>query len=486
MINHEITILANKIESHYPKEIRKFLSISKKSRSEQLYKLIVSAKNEDQLERGLLFKKIFAKAYSEKNDYLWRNEIRLLKEDLENFLLQKEHEHLSKNNKAYNDWLLMHAFDRLKFSVGMDEKYEVLLKEKDNYASYAFVLDACLLQLNNLLHKVPDLRKRMNEYPALIKASKLVLNDMVSAYSAKLNMQSSYYNWIAYNHKLEQREDLLLNEYHIYLEKNPISNFYNHFAQSFTISSDPNSFEKQLFHLNKAIEIIEPLYNKNKLLHEARFLILMGKGREISSFGYFLEAHETLSKIKADADKLNIHNKTVFYVNYITNLVKCKFYKEALHTLENEFTIENTLYKNMLLYNKLLCYLYLRDTKNLAAYISYDLDAAPFPQSYVLKMIKSAYFYLINEYETALSIINSLLQAKSSSDNMQYYQPIATLFKKLYIIAQKNSLQKKWSEKDFKTLQDSIDNFEETAPPEFKLVSTYLWIKQEIDSIRLK
>ncbi|MBK7504866.1 MAG: hypothetical protein IPI52_07255 [Bacteroidetes bacterium] len=293
-------------------------------------------------------------------------------------------------------------------------------------------------------------------------------------------------SWIAYNHKLEQREDLLLNEYHIYLEKNPISNFYNHFAQSFTISSDPNSFEKQLFHLNKAIEIIEPLYNKNKLLHEARFLILMGKGREISSFGYFLEAHETLSKIKADADKLNIHNKTVFYVNYITNLVKCKFYKEALHTLENEFTIENTLYKNMLLYNKLLCYLYLRDTKNLAAYISYDLDAAPFPQSYVLKMIKSAYFYLINEYETALSIINSLLQAKSSSDNMQYYQPIATLFKKLYIIAQKNSLQKKWSEKDFKTLQDSIDNFEETAPPEFKLVSTYLWIKQEIDSIRLK
>lgn len=486
MINHEITILANKIESHYPKEIRKFLSISKKSRSEQLYKLIVSAKNEDQLERGLLFKKIFAKAYSEKNDYLWRNEIRLLKEDLENFLLQKEHEHLSKNNKAYNDWLLMHAYDKLKFTDGMDEKHESLLKEKDDYASYNFVLDACLLQLNNLNHKVPDLRKRMNEYPAQIKDSKQVLNDMVSAYCAKLNVQSNYYNWISYNHKLEEREPLILNEYQLHLEKNPISNFYNHFSQSFTISEDPNSYEKQLNHLNEAIEIIEPLYKKNKLLNEARFLVLMGKGREISSFGYFLEAHETLSKIKADADKLNIHNKTVFYVNYITNLVKCKFYKEALHTLENEFTIENALYKNMLLYNKLLCYLYLRDTKNLATYISYDLDTAPFPQNYVLKMIKSAYFYLIGEYETALSIINSLLQAKSSSDNMQYYQPVATIFKKLYTISQKNSLQKNWSEKDFKTLQDGIDDFEETAPPEFKLVSTYLWIKQEIESIRLK
>jgi hypothetical protein len=100
----------------------------------------------------------------------------------------------------------MHAYDKLKFSDGMDEKHETLLKEKDDYASYSFVIDACLLQLNNLHHKVPDLTKRMNEYPAQIKDSRQVLNDMISAYCAKLNVQSSYYNWISYNHKLEQRE----------------------------------------------------------------------------------------------------------------------------------------------------------------------------------------------------------------------------------------------------------------------------------------
>ena len=481
MENHPIITLIQKIDLHYPKELQKHFSIVKKQRLEKLYKLITSAKNTEQLDKSLLFKKLFAKPYSEKNDYLWRNEIRLLKEELESFLVEKEHEHFSKNNQAYNDWLLMHAYDKLKFSDGMDEKHETLLKEKDDYASYNFVLDACLLQLNNLNHKVPDLKKRMSEYPAQIKDSKQVLNDMVSAYCAKLNIQSTYFNWMSYNHKLEQREPLILNELHLILEKNPISNFYNHFSQSFTISEDPNSFKNQLKHLNEAIEIIEPLFKKNKLLHEARFLVLMAKGREISSFGYFFEAHEILSKIKADADKLNIHNKTAFYVNYITNLVKCKFYKEALHTLENEFTIENSLYKNMLLYNRLLCYLFLRDTKNLATYITYDLDAAPFPQNYALKMIKSAYFYLNGEFETALSIINSLLQAKSSSDNMQYYQPVAVIFKKLYTVSQKNSLLKKWSEKDIKSLQDSIHEFEETAPAEFKLVSTYLWLKDEIE-----
>jgi hypothetical protein len=481
MENHPIVTLIQKIDLQYSKELQKHFALVKKQRLEKLYKLITTAKNTEQLDKSLLFKKLFAKTYSEKNDYLWRNEIRLLKEELEAFLIQKEHEHFSKNNNAYNDWLLMHAYDRLKFTNGMDEKHEVLLKEKDDFASYNFVLDACLLQLNNLNHKVPDLTKRMSEYPAQIKDSKQVLNDMVSAYCAKLNVQSTYFNWISYNHKQEQRENLILNEFHITLEKNPISNFHNHFAQSFTISSDPNSLAKQLKNLDEAIEIIEPLYKKNKLLHEARFLVLMAKGREISSFGYFFEAHEILSKIKADADKLNVHNKTIFYVNYITNLVKCKFYKEALHTLENEFTIENALYKNMLLYNRLLCYLFLRDTKNLATYITYDLDSAPFPQNYMLKVIKSIYFYLIKEYDTATSIINSLLQAKSSSDNMQYYQPVATIFKKLYTVSQKNSLQKKWPEKDIKSLQDGINEFEETAPPEFKLVSTYLWIKDEIE-----
>ncbi len=481
MENHPIITLIQKIESHYPKELQKHFVVIKKQRLEKLYKLIITAKNVKQLDKSLLFKKLFAKTYSEKNDYLWRNEIRVLKEELESFLVEKEHEHFSKNNQAYNDWLLMHAYDKLKFSDGMDEKHEDLLKEKDEYASYSFVLDACLLQLNNLNHKVPDLTKRMSEYPAQIKDSKQVLNDMIAAYCAKLNVQSTYFNWISYNHKQVHRENLLVNEFHITLEKNPISNFYNHFSQSFTISADPNSLKKQLKHLDEAIEIIEPLYKKNKLLHEARFLVLMAKGREISSFGYFFEAHEILSKIKADADKLNVHNKTIFYVNYITNLVKCKFYKEALHTLENEFTIENALYKNMLLYNRLLCYLFLRDTKNLATYITYDLDSAPFPQNYMLKMIKSAYFYLIGEQETAISIINSLLQAKSSSDNMQYYQPVAIIFKKLYTVSQKNSLQKKWSEKDIKSLQDSIHEFEETAPNEFKLVSTYLWLKDEIE-----
>lgn len=481
MNSHPLILLIQKIETAYSKEVQKYFNGIKKQRTEKLYKLVIQAKNDEQIEKSLLFRKLFGKPYSEKNDYLWRNEVRLLKEEIETFLIQKEHETISKYNKAYNDWLLVQAYDRLKFSDGINEAHQELLKEKDDNASYAFVLDACIMQLNNLNYKIADLNKRLTLYPALIAEGQSILCDLVAAYCAKLNVFAANYNWIAFNHKTNERQDFFTDNFSIALPKNPISNFYNHYALSFTTSDHSNAFENQLQHLNKAIEIIEPIYSKNKLLHESRFLVLMSKGREQSANGYFLDAHETLSKIRIDADTLNIHNKTIFYVNYITNLVKCQYYKEALHVLEHEFSTDNLLYKNMLLQSRLLCYLNLREVTQLKDYISFDLDAAPFPQNYMLKTIKSAYFYLIEEYDTALSIINSLLTAKYASDLMQYYKPISMLYKKLYTTAQKNTLQKKWSAKDILSLQDSIDDYEKTSPPEMKKVSTYLWMKTEIE-----
>jgi hypothetical protein len=99
----------------------------------------------------------------------------------------------------------------------------------------------------------------------------------------------------------------------------------------------------------------------------------------------------------------------------------------------------------------------------------------------MLKVIKSAYFYLLQEYDTALSIINSLIQPKFADGIMKFYNPISLLYKKLYTISQKNVLQKKWTTKDVESLQIMIKDFEATCDPEIKLVSIYTWLKVEIE-----
>ena len=126
MKGNSIIFLISKIQKIYTKEIDTYLNSTKKQRTYKFYKLIVSAKNDEQLEKSLLFRKLFNKTYSEKLDYLWRNEIRILKEELENFLITIEHQHISNHNNAYNDWLLVQAFNRLQYIDGIDEKTEKL------------------------------------------------------------------------------------------------------------------------------------------------------------------------------------------------------------------------------------------------------------------------------------------------------------------------------------------------------------------------
>ena len=196
MQNHSIISLIQKIETYFPKEIIKHFVVSKKQRSEKLYKLIAIAKNGEQLERSLLFKKLFGKSYSEKNDYLWRNEVRLLKEELEKFLVQKEHEHHAKNNEAYNDWHLVQAYKKLEYYEGIDEKTELLLKQKDSFASYQYVLDASLIQLYSLRYKIIDVEKRRKSYPEYIQKCNMLLDDLVASYSAQINFHKSYHKLV--------------------------------------------------------------------------------------------------------------------------------------------------------------------------------------------------------------------------------------------------------------------------------------------------
>lgn len=476
MILHPVIELVKLTEENYSKELNKHFSTIKKLRTTKLYKLITTAKNDEQLEKELLFKKLFGKAYSDKNDYLWRNEIRLLKEETEAFLIQKEHEFISKNNEAYNQWLLVQAYDKMRYLHGITEQYENLVTKKHEYAAYNYALDAQFILLQNLHHVTPDITKRMEVYPMYIETWQELLKDSFAVDAARINLSIAQFNWLCNAHQIENVTPSITSYFTEDLNENYSSVFFNNFGKTYYPELD-----LKLASFDKAIEAIDIIAQKNTIYSEHSIIIRMALGKELSSNGHFAKAHEILSKIKPIIDKDFLKHRTVFYVNYVTNLVKNNMYKEALYILEHEFTTDNALYKNMLLQSRLLCYLYLKDTDNLSKYISFDLDTAPFPQNYMLKVIKSAYFYLLLEYETALSIINSLIQPKYAEFTMKFYQPIALLYKKLYTISQKNLLQKNWSKKDIQALQTMIIDFEATCDPEIKLVSIYTWLKSEIE-----
>lgn len=476
MKDHSLTALIKKLNSSFSKEVLDYVQASHKPKTEKLYKLISNAKNESQLEKSLLFKKVFEKTYSEKNDYLWRNEIRILKEVLEDFLVEQTHKKYIKSNEAYQKWLLTNAYNDLQYFNGIHKYSEQLTEDADRDASYSFVLDTQFVAMENLQHIITDTAHQMEQFPEYIEQSILSLKNIFAANAAKINLFIAQYNWFCYNYSHPQKIAPIETYFTDRLVENPLSKYYNHYAKIFT-----NDFNTQIENFEKAIPEIESIAEKNLLYKKNSIIIQIALARELSTNGLYKKADTIFKKVKNEIDKCFPQLRAFFYINYITNLVKNQTYQEAIYTIDHEFNSDNLLYKNMLLQNRLLCYLYLKETTLLEKYISYDLDAAPFPQNYMLKIIKSAYFYLKKDYNTALNIINSLLNSKNVAQNMQLFQPIAGIYKLTYTLAKKNSAQKKWRTNDIATLKQACIDFEQSSTNDLKSISIYSWIKAEIE-----
>jgi hypothetical protein len=481
MVDHPVLLLIRKIEQHYPAQIKSFWKLSTRKKAAKLYKLIATAKNDAQLEKALLFKKLTAKTYSPKSDDLWRNEIRVLKAELERFIIDTEHELRLQEDENYNGWLLVQGFDRIKFKEGIAEKSQRLLNNKEFAGDYQFILDAEFVQLLNYMTGESDIKKLMEGFSQQVKNWETTLAEYIGQNLSKVNVLIAQYNWVSQQHQNPNIITPFTNEYRQHLPDTNISRYYSYYAQSFT-----GDFEAKIENYNTALKFIEPIAERNPLFASRRIVIKISLASELSGNGHFEKAHEIMTSIKSDVDTRFIDYKSVFYVNYVINLVKCQRYHEALAILDKELPDANELYKNMLLQSRLLCYLYLRDTQSLSTYISFDLDEAPFPQNYMLKLIKSAYFYLMKEYDLAAQMMTNLMNTKDAHNRMHLYQPIGNLYKKFYAVAVKNKGLKRWKQTDIALLNKELQKIETSETDWVKLVSVYVWLKGEIENIQAK
>jgi hypothetical protein len=74
-----------------------------------------------------------------------------------------------KNNPAYSDWLLVQAFDRIKYQDGIAEKVQDLQQSKDVTAAYHYALDAKMIEVINLQNVYGNFKQIIDKYPQAVK-----------------------------------------------------------------------------------------------------------------------------------------------------------------------------------------------------------------------------------------------------------------------------------------------------------------------------
>ena len=92
----------------------------------QLFKWLINTKNDVEISKSEIFLKLFKKKWTKENDFLLRNELKLLKDKIEEIYIQEETKELPEN---YINQLKLKLYHQLKIT----DEYQSIFKKISNY-----------------------------------------------------------------------------------------------------------------------------------------------------------------------------------------------------------------------------------------------------------------------------------------------------------------------------------------------------------------
>ena len=92
----------------------------------QLFKCLINTKNDVEISKSEIFLKLFKKKWTKENDFLLRNELKLLKDKIEEIYIQEETKELPEN---YINQLKLKLYHQLKIT----DEYQSIFKKISNY-----------------------------------------------------------------------------------------------------------------------------------------------------------------------------------------------------------------------------------------------------------------------------------------------------------------------------------------------------------------
>ena len=102
------------------------LKFEKRTSLLQLFKYLSSTKNDEEISKSVIFLKLFQKKWTKENDYLLRNELKLLKDKIEEIYMQQQ---LSKLPEKYKNQLKLKLYQQLKIT----DEYQSVFNKIINY-----------------------------------------------------------------------------------------------------------------------------------------------------------------------------------------------------------------------------------------------------------------------------------------------------------------------------------------------------------------
>jgi hypothetical protein len=459
------------------KLISTHLKTEKRNSLFQLYKLLLQFKEADEIDKSEVFLKIFKKKWTKDNDYLLRNELKLLKDKIETIIIEKqasvhrtEMEERIKLDfyhslKITDEFILLHKnyvtkkIENFEYQKAID--YSMIYADYiriniPNYKERAKIFDENLQQFRNLINQNFVLQE--SKYYAL-EAHLLLLQKQITN-----KKTSKIFNHNEINIHTQNYESAFVNYYIAY------ANAYKNFDIS-TIEDWEN-----VFSILKTIP-------KNTIEIEKEYCYTLGNLATICSIRSNYKKADTYFELIFNTINEEIRNENITIIlNYITNLNKLKKYENASKYLQLGEHIFGDRIKSFSQFRtqQIVVACYLNDIKKLGKLLAVDFETLqPFERIYY-RLFYCIYFLIEDNIELAFTEIQNLQRSKLMNEIDTQFGLVADFF----FVSIKNILahhhKKKLSEKAIIEIKEVNQKVIDANFPMFLNYTPYLWMKERI------
>lgn len=383
-------------------------------------------------DKEVLFKKTFDRKYNISEDYLLRNELRLLNNELEKFIIQTDALQSSKPDlsilhRAYesgNESLFQNYLSDILSVANQQQDYDVI--EALYELNGKFIARYKEVSLHNYNRLLDDLKNEQIALYSLFE-EKLSENRLRQHFAIRVLQQLGEKNEQEYAEISQLSESAKL-----------IINYNNLIADSYLQNG-----EEKIKTLLTALELY-PNVAKIRLEKQADSIKILGN----VAIEYFLnQQYETAHKYYQEAlgamNETNLNIELLF--NYCINALtidRFDIFIEVYERYQKQITGNNKL-KYRFQYFTAMAYLFENKPKIAFTFLDHDISKRPETEYYFYRMVYAMVYFQLGDFDMANRELENILQSfRSRKPNTQQDKTLVKIMQRLIItVVNRNNKQ---------------------------------------------
>lgn len=442
-----------------------------------LYKWIRSKSEEEEWNRAEIYLRLFKKKWTKENDYLLRNELKLLKDKIENYYVLKHQENYLQD---INEKIKIEFYKEIKIADEFVLNYKNFIDAKLNQLELNDCLTYSFYYAGFIRINTPNYQERAKLLSDNLVFFEDTLHQYISQQKAKFNLMQSH---VLFQQKQHHNKENKIHFEYASLNintidyQNVLSDYYIAYANAY-VNFDSSTIEAW----ENVYDLLKKIPNSFKDI-QSEYCFTLSNLATICSIRLDFEKADYFFNILFTTIDLDIvYQNIATSLNYITNLNKLQKYSSAETQLLKLIQRFGTAIKKYSQYRTqeivVACYLY--DSQKLGKLLAVDFETLqPFERIFY-RLFYCIYCLKEEQFELAYTEIQNLQRSKLINEIDSHFNLIADFFSVCikYLNTFENIKEDSGKSKNqFKKLNKEIV---ESDIPMLLNYAPYLWMKERM------